>query len=801
MLRIWGGGGAIMGMVPDRVDFFVSYTSADRPWAEWIAWELEQAGHSTIIQAWDMQPGSNFVLEMDNATRAAERTIAVLSPAFLESSFCRAEWAAAFRSDPTGCDRGLVPVRVRECEPDGLLGQIVYLDVVGLSQAASRDKLLSGVAAGRVKPAGAPAFPPAESRSEVGERVRRPEEGAAIFNVPVMTRTFVGRTGPLQRLGEGLAGEGVVAVTQVHAIHGMGGVGKTQLAARYARTHRDAYDVIWWLRAEQPAALRADFARLAVALGLTGAGDVDEQDAIDSAREWLERNRRWLLVFDNVVGPEDIAELVPEGDGGHVVITSRAHADWRSLGAQPLGLDVWEREEAVEFLFVRSGERDRVVADAVAQALGDLPLALEQAAAYSSRQVIGLVGYLQRLQDRAPELFSAGRPQGYEHTVATVWAMAFEQVADNSVASDLLGVCACLAPERIPRELLDGWAENADAPGVTAAMVGEAIELLLGYALLTATADQTLGLHRLIGQLARDNASHAERERAAASAVTLLDRLLADRPWEHEQWPVCQRLLAHALSATQHADALNAVPEQTAHVLVRVGQHQRTRAQFTSARQLLTRALAINEAVHGPEDPEVAITLRNLGRVQWQLGELEEARASQRRALAIQEAVYGLEHPEVAITLGDLGRVQWQLGEFEQARATQRRALAIKEAVYGLEHPEVAATLGNLGIVQQQLGEFEQARATQRRALAIKEAVYGAEHPEVARTLANLGLVQEQLGELEEARTHMQHAVRIFEGFLGTDHNDTAQARALLAGIGNPADAQPRRSRRPWRLR
>ena len=164
----------------------MSYTSADRPWAEWIAWELEQAGHSTIIQAWDMQPGSNFVLEIDNARRAAERTIAVLTPAFLASPVCRAEWASALQRDPTGADRRLVPVRVRECQPDGLLGSVIYLDVVGLSEAVSRDKLLAGLSGARAKPVAAPVFPGTDPRSEVGERVRRGQDGTAILSVPVM---------------------------------------------------------------------------------------------------------------------------------------------------------------------------------------------------------------------------------------------------------------------------------------------------------------------------------------------------------------------------------------------------------------------------------------------------------------------------------------------------------------------------------------------------------------------------------------------------------------------------------------
>jgi Tfp pilus assembly protein PilF len=776
------GGVGDDGVLSGPVDFFVSYTSADRPWAEWIAWELEHASYSVIVQAWDMTAGSNFVHEMHEAMRSGARTIAVLSPAFLASEFCEAEWREAVRKDPSGRQRRLVPVRVRECDPDGLLGSMVYVDVVGLSEQASRDVLLGSVRQGRAKPLHAPGFPGDNARAPAGVRVRRPEDGAAIFNVPVMTRTFVGRERALEQLGDGLVGEGAVAVTQVDAIHGLGGVGKTQLAARYARVHREDYDVIWWVRAEAPATLRADLGALAVALGLVDV-DVDEPDAVAAAAGWLARNGRWLLVFDNVTSPVAIAELVPEGEGGHVLITSRAHADWRSLSARPIALDVWEREESREFLRARSGEHDAGVLGDVADALGDLPLALEQAAAYANTKAITLTAYRERLRDRAPELFAAGQPAGYRHTVATVWNLAFSELAEQPVAADLARVCAHLAPARIPRELLDAYTDVGDDPAVTAALVDDAIELLLGYALLTATADSTLAMHRLVQDVARTTAGVGVCAASVAHAVALVDRVLPGRPWEHEQWPTCMRLLEHAASTAGHAEQHHVAREQTARVLARVGQYQQARAQYATARELLQRALAIFEAVYGPEHPDVAITLGNLGIVQQQLGEFEAARASQQRALAIKEAVYGPEHPDVARTLGNLGIVQEQLGKFEAARASQQRALAIFEAVYGPEHPDVARTLTNLGIVQEQLGKFEAARASQQRALAIKEAVYGPEHPDVAITLTNLGIVQEQLGERDGAREHARRAVAIFERSLGPEHPYTAQAQALLASL------------------
>lgn len=141
-------------------DFFISYNKADKAYAEWIAWQLKEAGYSVVIQAWDFREGSNFVLEMQRAIEETTRTLAVLSPDFLASRFTAPEWAAAFAADPTGQSRKLVPVRVRECTPTGLLAQINYIDLVGLkSESEARERLLKGVTPGGV-PTTAPPLPP-----------------------------------------------------------------------------------------------------------------------------------------------------------------------------------------------------------------------------------------------------------------------------------------------------------------------------------------------------------------------------------------------------------------------------------------------------------------------------------------------------------------------------------------------------------------------------------------------------------------------------------------------------------------
>jgi hypothetical protein len=140
-------------------DFFISYNKADCPWAEWIAWQLEEAGSSTLIQVWDFRPGGNFVLEMQAASAGSKRTIAVLSPDYLAAHFTYPEWAAAFSGDPQGADRKLIPVRVRDCAMKGLLSQIIYIDLIGLDEARAKVELLRGVTSSRAKPPRPPAFP------------------------------------------------------------------------------------------------------------------------------------------------------------------------------------------------------------------------------------------------------------------------------------------------------------------------------------------------------------------------------------------------------------------------------------------------------------------------------------------------------------------------------------------------------------------------------------------------------------------------------------------------------------------
>lgn len=248
------------------IDFFVSYTAADRPWAEWIAWVLEDAGYKTRIQAWDFKAGSNFVVEMHRAASEADRTLAVLSPDYEQSLFGMTEWTAALAQDPSGEKGKLLPVRVREMEPNGLLKAVVYIDLVGLNEPAARERLLKGLARGRTKPVEKPAFPgsprprfpgepiaspdPEEARRQIGNLTEDeiPEPGPLPpgSHMPLSRNPlFVGREDDLRALARTLKAGETAAVGQIAAATGLGGIGKTQLASefvhRYGQFFRAAF--------------------------------------------------------------------------------------------------------------------------------------------------------------------------------------------------------------------------------------------------------------------------------------------------------------------------------------------------------------------------------------------------------------------------------------------------------------------------------------------------------------------------------------------------------------------------------
>jgi TIR domain len=254
-------------------DFFISYTGVNRPWAEWIAVQLEAAGYSTVLQAWDFRPGSDFLHQMQQATTTAGRTIAVLSPAYFGSEFGEAEWRAAFVKDPTGELGLLLPVRVQPCEPPGLLASRVYVDLVNTDEATAKRLLLAGVDRSGARPTTAPFPGVAAGGPGAPEVMRFPGQGSEVSNLPARNPNFSGRDELLERLHASLQAGSAAAVVPTGAVHGLGGVGKTELAVEFAHRFASDYDIAWWVPAELPTSATASLAALAGRLGVEEMAD------------------------------------------------------------------------------------------------------------------------------------------------------------------------------------------------------------------------------------------------------------------------------------------------------------------------------------------------------------------------------------------------------------------------------------------------------------------------------------------------------------------------------------------------
>jgi hypothetical protein len=505
--------------------FFISYNKADRSWAEWIAWQLEEAGYTTIIQAWDFRPGMYFMHKMHEAAQQAERTIAVLSTNYLEALYTYPEWEAALQQDPRGEKGVLVPVRIQACKPPGLLGLLSYIDLVGLDEMEAQERLLDGVRQGRNKPPTAPLYPGSinEAQRTISRQPSFP--GAfplieAIENVPYARNPyFTGREAILHNLHEALSKDSATALTRGYAISGLGGIGKTQTAVEYTYRYRFDYRSIFWVRAETEVELQTGFVAIAKLLNLPEQNATNPAETAQAVKYWLEHMDEWLLVFDNADTPEMLKAYYPRTPKGHILLTSRAQL-FDTLGLdRPLALEKLDPQEALSFLFKRTARAqndpaEKNAAEQLARELGYLPLALEQAAAYIRAKGARFQDYLASYQRQRLTLLNKAQPKTGEYpaSVAKTWALNFQEVEQDPVAADLLRLSAFLSPDAIPLELLTEGAsqlgpvlaESLGTPEDPLAL-NEALEPLTRYSLIRLDVEtQAYSIYRMVQEVVKD---------------------------------------------------------------------------------------------------------------------------------------------------------------------------------------------------------------------------------------------------------------------------------------------------------
>ena len=593
-------------------------------------------------------------------------------------------------------------------------------------------------------------------------------------------RAFTGRDQDLAALSAEPRGRTVLTQT----LTGLGGVGKSALALEYAHRRYEAreVDLAWWFVAEDRQALLASMAGLYGRItGTSGTGGEAEQGAV-ALRNWLERSAyRWLIVFDNAE-PGVLDGVLPENGIGQVIITSRA-SNWPKVSATRT-VGRLSTQEAVALFQEVTGLTTDDQAGQVAEELGGLALAVEQAAAYIRQTGGSYSDYLDALRADPGAVFDADLAQA-ESVAARVWRRSLDRVTEGQEehpAAVLLGIMSYLAPDDIPRQLFSpSTARSVPLLSVFGPlMVTLAIGELAAYSLVGIDRDSSaINVHRVIHQLTRlDAASRGHEKAYCTAAIGLLDAV--PNSLAAGKIPP-RRLLLHVTAATEHAERLGIVSAQSVRVLNQVAGGLIDVGQLDTARPLLDRALQISRSRLGPDHPGTLTTRHNLALGLGRAGRIQEAAPQFWQLLADQQRVLGPDDPDTLTTranfahcLGRLGRPQDAVSEFGQLIDDCVRVLGPDHRDTLRNRGNLASWLGEAGHIQEAIGQLEQL-------LADRQRVLGPDDPDALANRNNLAHWLDRAGRTQEAANQLKGLLADQQRVLGPDHRLTLTTRGNLA--------------------
>jgi tetratricopeptide (TPR) repeat protein len=632
-----------------------------------------------------------------------------------------------------------------------------------------------------------------------------------VFQLPAVSAHFTGRAEALASIAHTLdARHGSVII---QSISGLGGIGKTQLVARYAQLagegaicgrKRLQYQAVVWFNAERG----LDIQCIALAEAWCGWDKPTTEEAIAAVHRYL-RNKRTLLIFDNALDIESIASYLPPDPKQrsladrftaalfsrdcHILITSR-NADWGQITS--LKLDGFTPEEATAFVRSRLPDTSQADIQTLVDTVSNLPIALSHAVAYIAEGHCSLQTYPQKFVLHQLSLGYSITAQGAaDNTVFTTFLLTFARLKQiHPVIVPILRACAYLAPADIPVTWLEvGLAGSGE--GKAAYMLGRFTPLevqqgliaLQGHGLLQSTKLGLLAIHRLVQQVVRHQLAPIEQRAQISQMQQYLGMLNPQEGGDaiaEERW---RAFMPHLESIIGHHDDNACVDDVHIALVLRQlsdiyfyvsGQGQATRKMYI----LSERALKIQEMHYGTHHPEVGLTLMNLGCIKLGLMEIHESCSLLERALSIIEVCYGPNHYQMGRVLVNLSGAYNCLRDADKAYDFSKRALKIMEACYGPKHSRVALALLNLGETYGIFGEVPKQRDLLEQALLIQEACYGPDHYLVALILQNLGNVYGKLGNTAKQQSLLERALAIKEMRYGWDHYEVV---SVLISLGD----------------
>ena len=762
-----------------RPRIFVSYIAADGMWADWFSEALGSAGYKVVNQSWNFMAGENLDSRAVEASGTSDCIVLLISAAFTTSPYSSRDWTRRLIGR-VASQAQILPVKIEPGPlPDALVDHS-FLDITNKSAASTLVQLLDELAERGLITSRAPL-----NLRDLAVARDFPGSGPEISNLPPRNGNFTDRLGTIeavrQILQPGRSSEKLTAC----ALHGMGGVGKTQTAIEFAYRFGSRYSIIWWIRAEHSASIADHLMWLARELDIS---EVVEQNQIlfELWRE-LQNRGRWLLIFDNMESRQIFDRFWPSTETGSVLLTSRNVA-WAGL-AKTIMIDVFEPSDAITFLRKRGKTIEESAAGVVAEKLGYLPLALEQAGAYVDETRTSLEAYNGLLVANRKQLLALGQPSWYGGTVATTWTVSISRACEEQPqARDLLGLFAFLAPDDIPRRLVHEHAEVLSESLRPVAsdpiQYDRALAALIGFSLVSADPHRIV-IHRLIQLIIRDQLTPAEQISYHSDSVKLLAAAFPKDSTDVATWPTCGRLLPHvSVSTESFGKLLPKYSRDVGTVLQAAGRYLHMRGDYTDARIVLERALEARKQPNGANRVAEAETLSSLGRLYYHLAELEDALSVTERAIALYREESGSGVVPGGENLIHLSRILRERGDPAAAERVAREALSILESADGVDPSTISAGRLVLGAALFRRGRLAEARDFFREALRVRRSLGDDIAPiDLATCHKAIGIVSAELGELDDAEEQFQEANSLLLQHYDNNHPDVIDVDGHLADV------------------
>jgi tetratricopeptide (TPR) repeat protein len=601
-------------------------------------------------------------------------------------------------------------------------------------------------------------------------------------NIPPRNPNFTGREELLDKLHQRLLREKATAVLP-HTLHGMGGVGKSLLAVEYLYRRMTEYDVVWWISAERTAQISLSLVELAPRLGLPTGSDVSS--TVTSVLEALRIGvpyADWILVFDNAESPESVRQFFPAGGSGNILITSR-NPQWASL-ARPLEVDVFMREESKQLLTIRSPEISDAEADRLAGALGDLPLAIEQAAAWHAETGMPVDEYLRLLDEKRVDLLHGTAPLGNQHPVIAAWNISLDRLeVTNPAAYQLLQLCSFYAPEPIARSMFMQMPPSSITPELDAALedpirLGQAIRDIGRYSLARFNhRTNSLQMHRLVQAALQFRITEEDRATLRHGAHMLLVASDPNDPSNALRWDRYGALYPHVVvsGAVQSDETwVRRLVVNEVTYLLQWGDYESCLELARSAYENWSRRM-------GEEHTQTLHVARLLGVLQFTMGRYEEAAEINATTLEAYLRSLGPHHQDTFAALGNVAIDHRVRGAFAEALELSDSVHQQYLELIGPDAPETLRAAHNLGVSLRLVGKFARAYELDQQTWRNRAEIFGQDHINSLRTWLGLIIDLRELGAYDTAVTHHREITEQATTLLGDSNPFTLSCVRLLA--------------------